>query len=121
MANLTKMNLIISGLEETFKLPNLFYFFYGGLKMKYENVENKSLFKNWFGISEIEIGENVELIFNDRECYDAVFEMYYSREDEKLNENSSDMELTLTHKTFENILDEYDLELSMGECLIVLN
>ena len=89
--------------------------------MKYENVENKNKFRNWLGVSEIEIGENVKLGFNDRECYDAILEMYYTDDDEKLNENSSDMELTLTHKTFENILDEYDLELSMGECLIVLN
>ena len=89
--------------------------------MKYENVENKNLFKNWLGISEIEIGENVELKFYDRECYNALFEMYYTPADEDLNENSSDMEVILTHKTFENIIDEYDLELDMRNCLIVLN
>lgn len=96
--------------------------FRGGTEsMKYENVENKDLFKNWLGISEVEIGENVRLSFNDRECYDAIFELYYTPADEKLNENSSDMEVVLTNETFEDIIDEYDLELSMRNCLVVLN
>ena len=89
--------------------------------MKYENVENKSLFKSWLGVSEVKIGENVELSFNDRECYEAIFEMYYTSDDEKLNENSYDMEMVLTKETFEDIIDEYDLQLSMRDCLVVLN
>ena len=88
--------------------------------MKYDEIQNKNLFKSWLGISELVIGENVELKFNDVECYQCIREMYFTDEDDELSEGADDMSLTITHKTFENVINEYDMAYDLKDELIVL-
>lgn len=90
--------------------------------MKYEEIKDKNLFKNWLGASEIKSEENTIYIkFNDWDCYDMVCKDYCYEKDYDLSKSLDDMELIMTKDSFEKLLWEYDLELETKDALIVWN
>lgn len=89
--------------------------------MKYDEIEDKELFKSWLGIEDIKVKENVELGFYDWECFHCLVDEFLTEDDLELSSCLDDMNLIITHETFEQLVDEYDLALDLKDSLVVLS